>query len=220
MKRQLPRSPEPIERPPLIVQDKGQSLFQRYGFRALTILFWVLFLSLFRIAVTPFAWFIGAQNVYEFFSYKVEADDFFQLLSLYVLIVLVIGFCLVGWARYNQFRFQRRERRTIFRAPAGQKETATFFQLPKSMDVIVTGSRRMTFHHDETGQLIDIDAALSPILSLPIEPLPVMRYSYSYRGYLLERDADLRWQVKLDAKLVYSDPLFEKCRKYVDLLTG
>lgn len=213
------RQPEQISKPPLIIRSDAQSHFQRHGYRALTILFWLLFLSLFRAAITPLAWFAGAQNIYELLSYKVDAVDFAQQLSLYGLIVLLIGLILIGWARYNQFRFSRRERRTFFLPPVEAAEMSRFFQqTPLQMEAGV-GSRRMVMQHAENGRLIDITAAGSDVLTLPLEPIPQQRNSYRYGGYLIQRGADLCWVVRLEDCEVFRDGSFASCRNYVDTLT-
>lgn len=220
MKRVRIRQSEQIHRPPLILRSEAQSSFQRYGFRALTILFWLLFLSLFRIALTPLAWIVGAQSVYELFSYKINAGDFSRLLSLYGIIVLLIGLILIGWARYNQLRFSRRERRTFFLAPVASMDIAGFFQLAEEQVENMANSRRVTVSHDEDGHLVDVKAISSQLVSLPREPVLLQRHRYLYGDFLLCREKDFCWVVKREDCELFRSGTFEDCRLYVDSLTN
>ncbi|MDB4470781.1 poly-beta-1,6-N-acetyl-D-glucosamine biosynthesis protein PgaD [Deltaproteobacteria bacterium] len=208
-----------IPQPPLIIRNDAQSHFQRHGYRALTVLFWLLFLALFRVAITPLAWFAGLQNIYELLSYKVDGSDFAQQLSIYGLVVLLIGLILLGWARYNQFRFSSRERRTVFLAPVEQTEIAAFFQQTAQQSDVGAGARRMVIHHDESGRVVDIAADCSELLFVPHEPVPLQRNSYQYGGYQLNRGADLCWIVTQQGCEVFRGGSFENCRNYVDSLT-
>ena len=213
------RQSEQIPHPPLIVRNDAQSHFQRHGYRALTVLFWLLFLALFRAAMTPLAWLVGGHSVYELLSYKVDGGDFAQQLSLYGLVILLIGLVLLGWARYNQYRFSRCDRRTVFLAPVESTEIAVFFQQTAQQSEIGTATRRMVIHHDENGRLVDIAADCSETLSVPYEPVPLQRNSYQYGGYHLNRGADLCWVVALQGREVFRGGSFENCRNYVDSLT-
>ncbi len=206
-----------IEQPPLIVAAKRQSGFQRYGFRLITVLFWVVLLLLFRVAVTPLAWLVGAQSVYEMFSYKVDTQDFLELMMVYALVVVAIGVCLIGWARYNQYRFRKNERRTEHRPPASVAEVADFYQLSTELVVKSAHARRLSLQHAEDGQLRDV-AAGDLLPPLAAEPIPTGLNRYLYHDYLLQRDDGLRWSVYLTGKQLYFGSSFDSCRDYIDSL--
>ena len=210
-----------IEQPPLIVATRQQSRFQRHGFRLLTVLFWMMFLLLFRVALTPLAWVVGAQSVYEMFSYKVEAQDFAELMLIYMLIVVTIGICLLGWARYNQFRFRTNERRIKFRPPVSSDELADFYQLSVQQVVETAQSRRIVLEHTEDGLVQDLEAN-DPLPALPTEPVPVALNCFRYGKYLLKRgidSKDLRWSVYLDSQQLFYGGNLDSCLDYVDNLS-
>lgn len=203
-----------ITQPPLIVAAKKQSGFQRYGFKLMTILFWVVFLFLFRVALTPFVWFFGVQSLYEMFSYKVESQDFAELMMIYLLIVAAIGICLIGWARYNQERFRKNERRTKFRSPVPTGEIADFYQVTTQFIDDSTQFRRLVLQHTEDGQLLGAEKTF-PLPVVPLELVPVERNCYSYGAYLLRRDEGLRWSVYLDGQQLYYGGSFDSCLDFV-----
>lgn len=219
--KQRPRHPEPIQQPPLIRRTEQQTFFQWFGFRALTILFWLLFLFLFlfRLALTPVAWWLGLQSAYELFSYKIEVEDFALQLSIYGFVIVLIGVILIGWARYNQFRFTRKERRTFFLPPVLPVETERFFHLSAEQIDVSTRDRRLLMSHDTNGQLIEIGESEFSHLPRPLEPIPVARFAFSYRDFSIRREATLQWVVVRDNREFFRDGFFENCRKYVDSLT-
>ena len=204
-----------IDHPPLIVAANLQTGFQRYGFRVLTILFWVMFLFLFRVALTPLAWLVGAQSLYEMFSYKVESQDFADLMLVYTLVVIAIGVCLIGWARYNTIRFSKNERRTKFLPPTKVAAVAEYYQISQELIRQSSHSRRLVFRHAEDGQLLGVAESESLPL-LPAEPVPVEVNSFSYKTYLLHRDEDLRWSVYQDGQQLFHGGTFNSCLDYVD----
>lgn len=217
--KKTPRHPEPVQQPPLILRTEGQTFFQKFGFRALTVLFWLLFLFLFRLALTPFAWWLGLQSVYELLSYKVDAEDFALQLSLYGFIIVLIGIILIGWARYNQFRFTRRERRTFFLPPVSPEDTERFFLLSANHAGACARSRRLVMSHDACGQVVNVEEGDFGHLPRLLEPTPVERFSFLYRDFSVRRDATLQWVVTRENQELFRDGFFENCRKYVDTLT-
>ncbi len=201
----------------MIFSGKKQTGFQRYGFRVLTVLFWLAFLFLFRIALTPVAWLVSAESVYEMFALKVESQDFLDLMVIYVCVVILIGVALIGWARYNQARFRQNERRTKFRPPVESHEVATFYQIPESLLLVSSQARRLVIQHDEKGRVEEI-ATTGRLPELPPEPVPCELNSFTYRGYLLKRNQHYRWSVYLDGQQIFFGTDFNSVRDYVDAL--
>ncbi len=206
-----------IEQPPLIIATHQQSGFQRYGFRLITVLFWLLFLLLFRVALTSLAWFVGFEGVYEMFSYKVDMQDFADLMLIYLLVVVAIGVCLIGWARYNQLRFRKNERRTRFRSPILSADVADFYQVSPAFIGESAHSRRLVLQHSEDGRLLEVSSRF-PLPNLPPEPVPVEVNSYRYKAYHLQRGENLRWSVYQNGRQLFYGGTFNSCLDYVDAI--
>jgi biofilm PGA synthesis protein PgaD len=219
MKYQRPPKPEITQPPPIIERREAQTLFQKYGYLALTILFWLLFLSLFRIAGTPFAWLLGVQSAYELFYNKVDGGDFVASLSVYALVIILIGVVLIGWARYNQYRFTKKERRTYFLPPVTAGELAEFFSIQQHQVRECLRGQRVLFFHAEKGQLDKIETESQKPLALPQEPVPLRRYRYFFRDYLIFRDQSLQWVVLHGDEELFRAGEFEPCRRFVSSLT-
>ena len=92
----------------------------------------------------------------------------------YGLVILINGFVLLVWARWNQIRFRGRERREA-QAPLRAAEVASEFEVPRAVVQPLTEARRIVLHHGEHGSIDGIDSvdfvwrrnddAIEPLLS-------------------------------------------------------
>jgi poly-beta-1,6-N-acetyl-D-glucosamine biosynthesis protein PgaD len=137
---------------PLIIKNpRGAKRFQRYSQRILTGAFWVGFAMLLRPLLTLFAWYTGGHlaNLALF-----ERDGLVNLLRvpfIYPVMVIAIGSLLIGWAIYNQMRFQHNERRTRHPDPLTPEQLAGFFSVDEQLVRRWQNQRRIVMCHDERG---------------------------------------------------------------------
>jgi len=136
---------------PIIKNPRGASRFQRYSQRLMTGAFWIGFAMLLRPLLTLVAWYTGGHlvNLAMF-----ERDGLVSLLRvpfIYPLVVIVIGSLLIGWAIYNQLRFQHNERRTRHPAPLTPAELGTFFNVDEQLVRRWQNQRRIVMSHNERG---------------------------------------------------------------------
>ena len=97
---------------PLIIEQPGlQSLVQRFGWGSITLFFWLFYLYLWLPLVTLVAWYAG----YVIFDKHIVQLDgyssFFELLKYYLLIIVLMGILLIGWAKIEHYRFSNKTTR-------------------------------------------------------------------------------------------------------------
>ena len=144
-------------KPPIIKNPRGAHRFQRYSQRLLTGAFWVGFAMLLRPLLTLFAWYTGAHlfNLAMF-----ERDGWLSLLKvpfIYPLVVFLVGGLLIGWAIYNQLRFQNNEGRTRQPSPLTSVQLALFFQVDEEQVRRWQNQSRIVRSHDDRGNPGEVD---------------------------------------------------------------
>ena len=106
-----------LERPDL------QTFAQRWGYRSVTVICWIVWLYLFVPLLSALAWFVGLSFIYSVLIQNLELAEFWEVLYIYA---LGIG-CLTGiyllWAFYNYLRFRGATRRQ-FSAPSDDERMA------------------------------------------------------------------------------------------------
>lgn len=81
-------------------------------------------------------------------------------IALYIAIVLFNGLLLIGWAKYNQFRFRVERRR---RRPGLElQEVAQSFAISDRDAWVLNRHDIMRVHHDNHGQIRQIEALVAP----------------------------------------------------------
>ena len=91
----------------LIIDDPGlQKLRHRYAYSAVTLTFWVIWIYLWLPLISFLSWVVGLNLFYKEMIVQNGYQLFFGLVGWYVLVVLIIGSILLGWAGYNLFRFR------------------------------------------------------------------------------------------------------------------
>lgn len=104
MTRQRPRHPDIIYRPDL--QPPGKRLL----FSGITLLAWMIWGYLFLPLLSVAAWWFGVST---FREQMLDTGRGGYLLTLtgYVIVIVVTSLVIIGWSRYNQFRFSGPDRR-------------------------------------------------------------------------------------------------------------
>jgi|SRR5579871_6015109 len=74
-------------------------------------------------------------------------------LAFYAIVIIADTFVLLAWARYNQVRFGRRDRRRHSDATA-PTELGTFFALTPEQVIACQTAKRTVMVHDERGHLV------------------------------------------------------------------
>lgn len=143
---QRPANPLIIERPDL------QSGNQRAVFGVLTALFWLLWVVLWLPLITVFGWaFFG----YQFRFHMIEMEGyvgFLGVLTVYGLVILLMGGGLLAWAKYNHLRFRGMDRRKGFAPPTPADLAAIHGRAPAEVAQWQT-MNIVTVHHDSEGRI-------------------------------------------------------------------
>jgi len=108
-----------------------QTALQKYSHAFITFFFWMLWVYLWSPIITMIFWVLG---FHQFFHHMVLLEGYIGLagkLLTYMAVILVIGFIQVAWAKYNQFRFRGKEKRT-FRPHVSSGALFDYFNVDKS----------------------------------------------------------------------------------------
>lgn len=140
----------------------------KWGYRLLSLIFWLLFILTIGIWILSFWWtgkqLGGAAN------YLTDLTE----LRFLGLMMLVMGGGLILWALYNWFRFRGKDRRR-HRPPVNPEGLAQYFDSTAIDVFLMHGSQRIVLHLDEDGRITQYD------ISLPGEE-PVIIRSNSEQG--------------------------------------
>ena len=139
-------------KPPIIENRRGANRVQRYSQGILTGVFWVILGLLLRPLVTLGAWFLGGQLLSHTLLQNQGLAGLMRVPLFYVVVVVLMGIALIGWASYNLLRFRHNERRNRQPEPVTARELADFFDVPESCVQRWQASRRIVMHHDELGR--------------------------------------------------------------------
>ncbi len=136
---------------PIIENRRGADRVQRYGQGALTAAFWFGFGMLLRPLLTFAAWLVGGHFLNEAVLSREGLVSLARVPVLYVLVVVMIGIALTGWASYNLLRFRNNERRTRQPDALTAEEMAGFFSVSPDQIRKWQQARRIVMAHDEQG---------------------------------------------------------------------
>lgn len=143
---------------PLIIENpQGASRVQRYSQRFLTGFFWLIFGLLLRPLLTLGAWMLGGHLFSRAMLDGRQLADLARVPLIYVIVVLMIGTALIGWATYNLLRFRNNERRNRQPVSVTPEELSRFFAIDENLVLRLQVSRRIVMHHDECGRLGEVD---------------------------------------------------------------
>ena len=143
------KNPLIIDRPDL------QAWQQKAVFGALTAVFWAIWVFLWLPLVTLIGWiFFGYQ--FQFHMIRLEGyEGFLNLLAVYALVILAMNGALIGWAKYNHFRFRGVDRRKGFIAPTAE-ELAALHQVSSATIAQWQACSVMTVYHDDHGAIVRV----------------------------------------------------------------
>ncbi len=141
----------------VIRANTQRSFFQRALDGFVTLLFWIGYLYLMRnvfsVALSsmgvPAPWGIEVAN-------PTVGAIVGNLLS-YGMVILINAGILIGWARYNQIVFGKRNRRRRS-DPLTPRDMAVFFHMNEAQVVACQEAKRNVMTHNQVGILVDCDA--------------------------------------------------------------
>ncbi len=140
-----PRRPEIIYRPEL------QPRPQRLAFSGITVMAWAVWFYLFLPLLSVLAWWLGAEY---FAHYMLEPGGrgYFVTLTGYAVVIAIAALIILGWSRYNQFRFSGRDRRAHQPDVSDEMTSARFHVRPEMLERI-RASQVMEFDLDAHGRI-------------------------------------------------------------------
>lgn len=140
-----PEHPEIIYRPDLLPKR------QRVMFSTVTLMAWFIWFYLFLPVLSLAAWWVGIEA---FANYMLEPVTRNYLLTLtgYAVVVAVTALVIIGWSRYNQYRFSGPDRRSSM-PPVTPEMTARRFQVDEALLEQLKQAKTLELNFDPTGRL-------------------------------------------------------------------
>jgi len=123
------------------------------------VLLWAGYFYLMRDVFSVALSFFGIAALWGIQVYDPSLPAVMQRLSLYSIVILANTAALLAWARYNQLRFGRRNRRRRSNA-ATPSEIGNFYTLTADQVTACQSAKRNVMVHDERGHLV----AFGPLL--------------------------------------------------------
>lgn len=146
-----------MKRELIIEKPEAQEPRKRLLHRTITVLFWVLYLYLWRPILLLLAWTLGIRLFARVMVVEEGYRDLLQLLGWYAMTIIGIGLILEGWSMYNLLRFRRNEKRTRQPQPITVEQTANYFDVAPGRLARWRESRRMEMHLTPDGKVLRVD---------------------------------------------------------------
>jgi biofilm PGA synthesis protein PgaD len=143
--RQHPVHPDIIYRPDL------QPRSQRVMFSGITLAAWLIWFYLFIPLLSLGAWWFGIDAFREYMLLP-GARGYLLTLTGYAIVIAVTFLIILGWSRYNQFRFGGPDRRHG-QPPVSLEMTAKRFHVKPELLEQLRQARTIDLNFDPTGQL-------------------------------------------------------------------
>jgi poly-beta-1,6-N-acetyl-D-glucosamine biosynthesis protein PgaD len=119
----------------------------------LTVVLWIGYVYLMRDVLSIALSFFGVSVPWGVQFYDESLPATMSRLAAYSAVIIADTFVLLAWARYNQIRFGRRNRRRHSEATA-PAELGSFFALTTEQVIACQGAKRTVMVHDERGHLV------------------------------------------------------------------
>lgn len=146
-----------MKRELIIEKPEAQEPRKRLLHRAITVLFWALYLYLWRPILLLLAWTLGIRLFARVMVVEEGYRDLLQLLGWYALSIFGIGLILEGWSMYNLLRFRRNEKRTRQPQPVTVEQTAGHFDVAPGRLTRWREARRMEMHLTPDGKVLRVE---------------------------------------------------------------
>ncbi|MGH9893214.1 MAG: poly-beta-1,6-N-acetyl-D-glucosamine biosynthesis protein PgaD [bacterium] len=145
-------------RPSLVIdRPELQARGQRYGYAAITLIFWFVYLYLWQPLIGLVLWAFGLGLAYHEMVGQGGYLGLVRLLGVYGLIILVLAVVYLGWALINYYRFRGVERRNA-QTIVSLQESAEFFGVEPEELSAWRAQRSLVLRHDEHGNVTELGA--------------------------------------------------------------
>ena len=138
------------ERPPIISRPERQTAAQKWGYRSVTVVAWLLWFYLVIPLLSLVAWLVGLVFLHDVLLQGLTLDGLLRLLATYGLGIAVLTGTYLLWALYGYLRFRRQVRRRTVQ-PVSDQALASLHDLPLG-EVLAWRARRRTTVDAETLQ--------------------------------------------------------------------
>lgn len=142
-------------RPLIIERPQKQTRSQRWGYRAITVLFWALFAYFIRPVLTLAAWLLGYYRFQEIMIGAHGWEELVRLLLVYSAVILTMTLVLIGWSLYNLVRFGRHEKRVTPPARISVEALAGHFGVTAEQVRQWQEARRLVIHYNDEGAIVE-----------------------------------------------------------------
>lgn len=150
----------------LIENPNAQYKLVSHAWSVITLMFWFLYIYLWLPLISLGAWWLG----YSFFEQNMITIGglvgFEKLIGLYLGVIIVLGSCLVLWAKLQQFRFQGKDKRKRNNVKnVSNQDLATYFNVPKTLIEQMQLSKIVTVHFGHEGNITKLKSESNPSLT-------------------------------------------------------
>jgi len=101
---------------------------------SITFVFWIVLFYLWQPLISLIAWSFGFKVFYEHMIILGGFEGFLEMLTLYVVIISILGGTLISWALYNRFRFKNKTKRGVVDCVSPQ-DMADFFKVDANLQM-------------------------------------------------------------------------------------
>lgn len=148
---------------PIIERPEWQSFRQRTLYAVITLLFWGIWIYLWRPLFDLLCWILGLHPQAYSGSEGEHYQSLLHLFAIYLLIIAVLGGSLLLWALYNYLRFRGVERRRA-RPALDTADQGRHYTLDPALLQDWQLERRLVVHHDRHSNVIGVEGGAVPWL--------------------------------------------------------
>ena len=94
------------QRPLIIERPDLQTISQRWGYRSVTLMAWILWFYLFMPVFSFIAWVAGLSLIYRLMLQDLSVAELWHIVSTYGLGIAFLASCYLVWALYSYIRFR------------------------------------------------------------------------------------------------------------------
>jgi biofilm PGA synthesis protein PgaD len=134
----------------------------RLGLGLVTAGFWTAWLFFWRPVALVFSKMTGIPNPADLLVFGDGLRSFLQVLPWYLLVVLLMGTVLIGWANLNWVRFSNKERRSA-RPPVTPEAMAGHFGVTVEELAVHSRRNRIEISYDGTGKIRSIGSSVQEL---------------------------------------------------------
>jgi biofilm PGA synthesis protein PgaD len=138
----------------IIRAPRLQTMGQRFSSSLVTIIFWALWLYLWQPIISIIAWGFGFQFFYENMISLGGIQGLLNVLTTYLIVLVVIAVVFFGWANYNRLRFKNKKRRDkTWKVSADN--LGRIHKLTEIQVLQFKATRRLVVQFDQDGKIVD-----------------------------------------------------------------